>query len=181
MSYGFDLARLAPGLADREEAYRKMAAGEPVSVNRLGENIGPLDPAKEQVKERLAAALIARHPSLKRFHCDYASIAKEESTDESEARRRYRTVELNDKKRWVQIVIFDDEAGLSFSLGGSGAVCRKTLRMIWDCLEILETQGGFSTFDPQMNRLLDLSADFEMVAGRTCKPGEQAGHPKLIP
>ena len=41
--------------------------------------------------------------------------------------------------------------------------------MIWDRLEILEQQGGFTTFDPQMNRLPDLSADFETVAARTCK------------
>jgi hypothetical protein len=172
MSYGFDLVRLPPGTINRDEAYRKTAVEqERAASERNGESIGPLDPAKERAKQSLAASLMARHPSFKLFQRNYARLAKDRSIDEAEARRRYRTVELNDREHTIQIVLFDDAAGVSFSLGGDGSDGREALRIVWDCLEILEAEGGLSSFDSQMDRLVDLGTDFEVVAKATCKSG----------
>jgi hypothetical protein len=167
MSYGFDLVRLPSGM-DRDAAYRKVMAQQGSSASgEGGKDHGPLNPDKEQAKQTLAAALMAKYPSLKKFERNYAILAKEQSIDESEARRLYRDLELNDEKHSVQIILFDDAAGVSFSDAPPGE-CRQTVQALWDCLTVLETQGGFSTFDPQQDRLLDLSTDFESVLKQVC-------------
>jgi hypothetical protein len=36
---------------------------------------------------------------------------------------------------------------------------------IWTYLEIIEREGGFFTYDPQVERVLDLRKDFELSLG----------------
>lgn len=163
MSYGFDLVRLPAG-GDRDEAYqRKLEADEAVPLNE-----GPIDPAEESEKRRLAAALMARHATLKLYQRDYATSAEALGVDEAEARRRLRNLELNDRQHGIQIQLFDDSAGVSLSPPGDAQSCARALRVAWDCLKVLESQGGFSTHDPQVGRVLDLKSDFAAVLKCAC-------------
>jgi hypothetical protein len=169
MSYGFDLIRLPAGL-DRYKAYhqkmeelKKTSGKKPDSAD-----LGSIDPNKEQLKQRLASDLTARHPTLELYKRDYSGIAKARGITEAEARRLFRTVELNEKKLWIQILIFDDGAGASFSFVGEAQACTRALRVLWDCLEILESEGGFSTYDTQIDKVLDLKSDFETVLKFAC-------------
>jgi hypothetical protein len=170
MSYGLNLVRLPagidPGVAYaqyQEEQARYYDAGLSAA-----DRLGPIDPAKEERKERMAAALIASDPDLKRFERNYARIAASKSISEPEARRRFRNVELNDDRHSIQIELFDDEAGVSFSFTEKGEDCAAAVRALWGCLQVLEAEGGYRTYDPQMGRVLDLHSDFDAIRSGFC-------------
>lgn len=170
MSYGLNLVRLPAGI-DPAVAYAQHQE-EQVNIYEAGlsaaDRLGPIDPNKEEHKERIAAALIASNPDLKKFERNYARIAAEESIGEAEARRRYRNVELNDHRHSIQIELFDDDAGVSFSFTGKGEDCIAAVRTLWGCLQVLEAEGGYRTYDPQIARVLDLNADFDAVLSGFC-------------
>ncbi len=176
MSYAFDLVHLPPGV-DREEAYEHMQQQKANSFEHLSrsQRLGPIDPAKEEVKRRLAAALQQRHRSLKTFEFDYSRIAQSEGISESEARRLYRHLELNDPQLSIRILLFDDEAGTEFAFSGDAGGCANALRELWDCLEIMESAGGYSTHDPQLGKFLDLKSDFGLVLKSVCGVEENRG------
>ena len=163
MSYGVFLVRLPPG-KDRYKAFQDILEQRASAPNDLGS----LDPATEETKRRLAEALMARDPDLELFQRNYAEIARTRSIDESEAHRLSRDLELNDHRHHIQVMIFDDAAGLSVSLSGSPQRCAETLRVFWTCLEVLESQGGFSTYDTQIDKVLDLKSDFAAVVEFAC-------------
>lgn len=168
MSYGLDLLRLPPG-EDPAEAYRRLS-GEQERRLASGTNtdIGPLDPEKENQKMRLATALIQRHPTLELVHKNYQELARLHSMDVEHAKRHFRQLELNDTKYPLQILLFDDAAGASLSHADTTEDCRQTVRLLWDCLELLEKEGGFSTYDPQVGKLLDLRTDLPLVLENAC-------------
>jgi hypothetical protein len=169
MSYGFDLVRL-PAVVERLEAYKQiLKAKNTESVrNPDGVNSGPIDPVAEKRKQRLAAVLTARHPTIVPYRRDYLQIAKGRGIDEAEARRLFRTVELNDKELGFQILLFDDGAGASFSFVGASQECTRAFRVLWDCLKLLESEGGLSTYDSQIDKVLDLKTDFDIVLRYAC-------------
>jgi hypothetical protein len=169
LSYGFELVRLPAG-ADPNQAYKKqLAERERAAAGAdIPRDPGPIDPSKEQAKQRLAASLKARHPSFEVAQPDYPEIAKSRSVDESEARRLFRNVELNEPELWLQIELFDDAAGASFAFSGPPPECTNALRVLWDCFEILQSEGGFSVFDPQVDKVLDLQRDFDLVLKTAC-------------
>jgi hypothetical protein len=169
MSYGFDLVRLPAGV-DPYMAYKhKLEEQERTSEGILDlADTGPIDPRKEKLKRRLANALIAQHPTLELYKRNYLEIANTRGIDETEAHRLFRTVELNEKNLSIQLLLFDDGAGASFSFVGEAQACTRALRVLWDCLQILESEGGYSTYDSQIDRVLDLKADFETVLKYAC-------------
>src|SRR5215472_5352050 len=118
MSYGLDLVRLPSGV-DPDEAYGKRSEELEKRLAEGGStDPGPIDPKKEEFKRRLAAALMARHPSLRLAQPDFAARARLHSIDVAEAKRRFRNLELNDDRHSVQILLFDDTAGVSFTSAG---------------------------------------------------------------
>jgi hypothetical protein len=167
MSYGLDLVRLPSG-EDPTEAYKKLAAAKESQMAAGPPPPGPADPRKEQAKQRLAAALRARHPSLELAQPNYAARAKLHSISVEEARERFRYLELNDTPHGIQVLLFDDAAGASFSFGGPPDECRQALQLLWDCLLILTREGGFSVYDTQLGKVLDLDADMPLVLENAC-------------
>lgn len=166
MSYGLDLLRLPPG-EDPAEMYKRLSKEQELRV-AAGGNSGPIDPRKEDEKKRLTTALIQRHPTLELAHKDYQELARLHSIDVEQAIRRFRQLELNDKKYPLQILLSDDAAGASLSQADTTNDCRHTVRVLWDCLELLEKEGGFSTYDSQVGKLLDLRTDFPLVLENAC-------------
>jgi hypothetical protein len=164
MSYGFDLVRL-PSDVDSNDAYERLRRQQAGNLPRAP------DDSKEKLKQRLAAALLNRNAGLQQFQRDYARIAQNRSISEDDARRLFRDIELNDSRHSIQITLFDDEAGASFSFSGGGHDCKQAVDTLWNCLELLESEGGFSTFDPQLARVLDLSADYDLIRDRLCGSG----------
>lgn len=101
-------------------------------------------PSSEQT--RLANLLTARFPQLRIDH---------ESANH---------VELSDDDLWTRISIFENVAGIGMHPGRfTAAKYVHALQLAWACLELLEREGGFATYDTQVGRVLDLSRDFEVV------------------
>jgi hypothetical protein len=169
MSYGFDLVKLPSGV-DPNVAYQQWK-DQHVDVEL---NAGPIDPKVEAEKQRLAAALIARHPNFELFKPDWENVARVHSIDVAEARRQFRHQELNEKRLGVQVQLFDDTAGISSSFDGPPQQCVAALRLVWGCLELLEGEAGFSTYDPQMAKVLDLESDFDLVRRNVCRTDQAA-------
>jgi hypothetical protein len=168
MSYVMDLVRLPAGV-DPESAYRQRSKHtEQTLADGRGPDPGPVDREKEEAKKQLARVLVARHPSLHAFQPDFTELARWHRIEVAEARRRFRHIELNDERRSIQITLFDDAAGVSFAFSGTFADCDDAIRMLWDCLEVLHTHGGFSAFDPQIGKVLNLESDFDRVLNAAC-------------
>lgn len=172
MSYVIDLVRL-PANVDAEVAYKQQAKEKEEELAKKPEaDSGPVDPKKEEAKHELARSLVRHHSSLRMAQPDFAEMARRHRIDVSEARRRFRNIELNDVQHSLQIVLFDDTAGASFSGTGTFEDCQRAIRVLWDCLEILRTQGGFSAFDTQVGKVLNLDSDFDRVVKTACRRRE---------
>jgi hypothetical protein len=168
MSYVLDLIRL-PANVDPEAAYKERSrVKEAELANSRAADPGPLDQRKQEAKEQLARALVSDHPGLRVAQPDFAALARRHNIGISEARRRFRNIELNDEQHSIQIILFDDTAGASFSFSGTFGECQGALRVLWSYLEILRTQGGFVAFDPQVGKVLDLHSDFDHVLDTAC-------------
>jgi hypothetical protein len=168
MSYVIDLVRL-PANVDPEAAYREQSREKEEELAKSqGADPGPVDPGKQQAKEQLARSLVTHHPGLRVAQPDFAALARRHGIDISEARRRFRNIELNDEQHSLQIILFDDTAGISFAFSGAFEDCQKAMRLLWSCLEILGSQGGFSAFDSQVGKVLNLDSDFDRVVKTAC-------------
>ena len=159
MSYGFDLVRLAPA-ADLDEEASAKAERMRATLEAMADQDVPRssDPSREQRMQELAAALMSRHPTLERHPSSFGDADS----------GRPRVIELNERSCWIQIHLFDDGAGASFSFVGDAQACTRALRLLWDCLEILESEAGYSTYDPQIGKVLNLESDFETVLKYAC-------------
>ncbi len=157
MSYDFHLLRLAGGRDPSAEAREFLESTAEAEVL----NPGPPDPAKEERKQALAAALRAADPRLEAFPFDYAEIARAEGIPEDEARARYRHIELNgpDEGSGIQIELYDDSATVTVPYWHHGTEAEPVFAEIWRYLSVLEGDGGFRTYDPQLERVLDLGRD----------------------
>lgn len=126
------------------------------------------DPQKDATKTQLAKQLQLINPSLEVFQFDYGEIAKSLKISEQEARSQYRHIEINeaDGGKGIQITLYDDTASLTIPYWHTGEKAGEVWREAWQYLECLEREGGFSTYDPQLDRMLKLVSDLEEVRKR---------------
>ncbi|HIC87842.1 MAG TPA: hypothetical protein EYP04_00315 [Anaerolineae bacterium] len=158
-------------------AFRPTPGRDPIPVARrlLAEqeqgadiNPGPLDPAAERVKKRLADALRRAVPELQVFSFDFSLIAQAQGISIDEAKRRYRHLELNapDDGSGIQIILYDDRAELHVPYWHGGEEAEEVFREVWTCLGTLQEERRYAIYDPQLDRILDLDADFDDVVAR---------------
>ena len=65
-------------------------------------------------------------------------------------------IELNgpaEESNGIQITLFDDEASVTVPFWHHGAAARRVFEEIWTYLQIMEREGGFFTYDPQIDRV----------------------------
>ncbi len=157
MSYDFHLLRIAEGRDPLEQARESLESASEEDVL----NPGPPDPEKERRKQALAAALRATSPELEPFPFDYPEIARQLKIPEAEARERWRHIELNapEPGSGTQIELFDDTATVTVPYWHHGAEAEPVFEEIWRYLSVLEREGGYRTYDPQLERVLDLERD----------------------
>ena len=158
MSYDLHLLGVPPG----EEASDVLGRHLDEQDEEL--NPGPLVQAVEDEKQRLGKALMKFNPALRIVALDYAGLAAMDQIDEAEARRRYRHLELSaDDYTGIQITLWDSVGDVTFPYWHAGEQARRVLLQVWDYLIVLQCQGGFVTYDPQLDRVIDLDADFDSV------------------
>lgn len=163
MSYDFQLFRVSNGVDPISgfvlEQKARAARHKRDACDRLVVN-----PLKEEEKRRLSDALIASYPDLRLFERDYMALAKNKSIGEEEARYRYRDLELNDLRLGLQVHLFDDTASITLGFERESKDRSETrLRAAWTCVTLLEREGAFSTYDPQLGKILKLEFEFQTV------------------
>jgi len=161
VSYDLHFVRVRAGEDVASTAEAALAAQED------GINPGPVSPDKERRKAATAAALIAADPVLSVFPFDFAAIGHHEGVSESEARIRFRHLELNGAEdgNGIQITLFYDTASLTVPYWHSGHAARSVWKEIWTCVAALEREG-FGAYDPQLERAVDSRSDGDAVLSK---------------
>lgn len=159
MSYDLFLFRPKPNV-DLLKTVEQLYENESEEINPglpTGEN--------EKQKHALAQTLINLNPQLEIFKFGFKEIADMEGITEGEARVKFRHLELNsaDNGNGVQITLFDDTAEVSVPYWHNGDAAIQVFEEIWSYLKILEVQGNFATYDPQIEQILNLEKDFSLV------------------
>jgi hypothetical protein len=161
VSYDLYLVRVPPGAEPFPYAEQAM-------TRELGEDefhTGEPVPENEARKQAIARALIAADPELTVFPFDYAEIARFSRISESEARLRYRRLELNGPEHGpgIQITLHDDTASVTLPYWHEAVTARQVWLRAWSYLQVLEREGGFRTYDPQLEVVLDLTSSIETL------------------
>ena len=134
-----------------------------VATRDRDDPLGPVDPQKEVVKQRLATALLSLDKSLKRFAFDFAKIAKLRKISLEQARQEFRHVELNDDKTGIQITLFDDEAAITVPYWHDSAVATAVFKRIMAQAAVITRESGLVAYDPQLGKAINPVADIEQM------------------
>ena len=155
MSYDLHLFRPAPGTELLETA--RASSGE--DAEEL--NPGPVVPEKEQQKRQNAALLQIANSQLEIFPFDYRAIARSLGCSEAEAKIRFRHLELNSPEdgNGIQITLADDTVSITVPYCHHGDGAEPVLKEVWKYLQVLERWAGFRSYDPQLDKVLDLERD----------------------
>ena len=159
MSYDLYLLRPEAGV-DPLDTVEKLFSEESEEINP-----GLPQPEKEKRKRDLADALIKLNPEREVFPFGFKEIAEMEGISKEEARIKYRHLELNGAEdgNGIQITLYDDSASITVPYWHVGEKARGTFKEVWSYLMLLEKEGGFVTYDPQLEKILSLSTDMPAV------------------
>jgi hypothetical protein len=163
MSYDIHLFPLLDGETIDEGLKRTLPGPEEI-------NPGSPAPEKELRKNELADALIRDNPDLEAFEFGFADIAKMLNTDEEEAKRRWRHIELNGPVdgNGIQITLFDDTASITIPYWHAREKAEKVFQELWDCIEVLQREGGYVAYDEQLERVVNRSSDLSDMLSTYC-------------
>ena len=158
MSYDLHLVRAGMTAIDAAE----LVLGD---VDPDNPNPGAFSPAAEARKAHLTQALRSVNPALEPFAFDYAEIARFLNISEEDARLKWRHIELNgpDGGNGIQITLHDETATVTVPYWHHGIAANTVWEEIWTYLTVLKTDGGLDVYDPQLDRILDLSTDLGAV------------------
>ncbi|HEY9776577.1 MAG TPA: hypothetical protein V6C81_22635 [Planktothrix sp.] len=161
MSYDFELFRPAPEM-DLTRALEQFHQEEEARV--VSGAATPYDEAKEFAKKKIRDVLL--HHNAKLIVTESHSKAKENSLEDCE--KKSATVIQFDEPEEIgtglQITLSDDSANVTVPYWHLAGEANAVFHEVWDYLLILEDEGGFRTYDPQVDHVLDLRLDFEKVA-----------------
>src|SRR2546428_662463 len=147
--------------------FKRRADEDALATARSDSEVFPTtqpDPQKEALKRRVADALIGHNAQLHVFQFDYDAVAKSQKISVEEARLKFRHLEVNgpeEDSNGIQITLFDDEASVTVPFRHEGDKATDTFREIWSYLEIISREAGYLIYDPQIDRVIDLSAGFD--------------------
>ena len=157
MSYDFHLFRPIVGEAPL------------ITAQSVHEKELTLDPNKDQVKRKVAEVLRAANRSLVEFEIDHEIIASTQKIPIEQARYDYRHIELNVEAKGIQITLFEDSAAVTVPYWHSDSlVAESVMREIWGYIRIISRETGFFIYDSQLEKIIDLSSDFQSVLEAYC-------------
>ena len=161
MSYDLHLFRPESGVEPLETVERLLDADEETDEINPGLPV----PEKEESKRALAQALINLNPQLEIFEFGFKEIAEMEGITQDEAHIKFRHLELNGAEdgNGIQITLSDDTADITVPYWHTGDAAKQTFEEIWSYLKLLEAEGGFVTYDPQLEQILNLATDISSV------------------
>jgi hypothetical protein len=159
MSYDLHLFRPPANVDLGEAAQASYESGEDES------DAPEIESVQTGRKELLASALMQKNPALQSFEFNYAELARLKGVSIEQARLQQRYIELNGPEdgNGIQVVIHDDTVGISVPYWHDERAAVSVWKEIWGYLQVLEGAEGFRTYDPQLDRVLDLGADSKAV------------------
>jgi hypothetical protein len=129
------------------------------------EAIGITDPVpeKEARKKRVASSLAAINHSFKPFSFGFKEIAQFDGITIEEAKKKYRHIEMNGPEdgNGIQILLEDDRASITVPYFHKGEIARRIFKEIWRYLEIMQREGGYFIYDPQIMQIIKLEDGFD--------------------
>ncbi|KAA0228967.1 MAG: hypothetical protein AKCLJLPJ_00040 [Fimbriimonadales bacterium] len=158
MSYDFYLAVPREG-EDADEMMERICAPSPEASP---------DTKADARRRELAEALVMSSPKLELFLPDPEEYAKQMSVSLDEAKRQCNNVELNvpeDDPSGIQIEIYEDGAMVTIPYWHDERAS-EFMQEVWGYLQVIERNTEYKTYDPQLDRWLDLSSDIEEVTSR---------------
>jgi hypothetical protein len=158
MSYDFYLSRQTP--EENDQNIIEQSLQESMEINP-----GLPIPENEQRKKDLAKSLLAYNPALQIFEFDYKAIARSLEIAEDEARTRYRHIEINDpdQTKGIQIILYDDTASVTIPYWHMNEDAVSAFNEIFGYLRILQNEAKYLIYDPQIERVINLSKDLSEV------------------
>jgi hypothetical protein len=123
----------------------------------------PVDPIVEAKKKEIATKLTSRYSNFKMASPDYAKIAQYLDITEDEARLKHRHIEIDALDIGLQIILSEHRADITLPYWHSGDKAHSAMKQIWQTLEILENECQFITYDPQLDKILNLKTDYKLV------------------
>jgi hypothetical protein len=178
MSYDLYLFQPKPGvdprvtaeklfLEDNEDDAEESAEGDEELDYVKWLNPGEPNPQYEQRKQKMAMLLTEFDAELTTFPFRFDELAIQHNISEDEARKRFRHIELEGPDELaIQITLEDTTGEITMPYWHSGAVAVAAFKTIWGYLDVLQREGGYRVFDPQLDRVLDLERDFAKVVAK---------------
>jgi hypothetical protein len=129
----------------------------------LGDSEGDLEPRDHHLqadagkKIALRDAIIRQNPKMTPFVFDYNEIAKYLKITAEEARSKFQHIELNGPGggNGIQVILHDDYATITVPFWHQGSAAQEAFREIFGYLRVLHEAGGYVTYDPQLERVID--------------------------
>jgi hypothetical protein len=158
MSYDFYLSRQNP--EENDQTIIEQSLQESIEINPglpITEN--------EERKKDLAKSLLTYNPALQIFKFDYKEIANSLGITEDEARIRFRHIEINspDHKKGIQIILYDDTASVTIPYWHRDEEAVSAFKEIFEYLQILQNEAKYLIYDPQIERVINLSQDLSEI------------------
>src|SRR5262245_42022976 len=146
MSYDLYLVRPTGGKA-AQSMVEELTESDPTA------HAAPVDPAAENLKAEVAAAVVGLIPTMEPFKSEYDKVAEALSCTQEEARLRFRHVELTDVRQGheAQITIFDRHVFVTVPFSHGGPAADAVLGDIAAVGRMLAKRWGFVTYDPQLD------------------------------
>jgi hypothetical protein len=150
MSYDLTLFPVAKGEDVADVFFRRAKAADADDPNP-----GPGGDERQVEKREWMRELQACVPGLEPFAFDYAAIAESGGISETEARRRWRHIELNDDATGLQVTLYDESADVTMPYWHEGEAAARAFEQMFRCAEVLADAAGFAVFDPQLDQRVD--------------------------
>ena len=144
MSYNLYCYRSRTGKPDLGEAKQVIEGSEAIK------------PSANNLKEKIASALVNYNSKLERFENDYKEIAKAHGITVEEAKQRFQHIELNkpDGNMVVQITI-DRYVTIAVPYWYVGDKAIKIFREVDNYTKVVARTVGYFVYDPQSGKAYD--------------------------
>jgi len=153
MSYDIYLLQKKPGQDPETTAREYFDNYDP------DERLGPPSPETEERKKRFVELLTEMNPDFEVFRPNPKEIAEIHDMTEEEARLQYNYIELSHDDTGIQITLGDVESSLTVPYWHTGDAAAQVVNEIWKYLDMIVSNSDLFIFDPQIDRVLDISND----------------------
>lgn len=123
------------------------------------EEASRLDPEREKLRLRIAAALQEANPSLERYVFDLDEMERVRTLPVEKVKllSRYIDIHAPEENHPIEVHLYDDNVYVTFLGGENRTETQAIFEEGWEYLKIIQRESGFVAYDLQLGIILDLS------------------------